>query len=135
MARLPRTDALLVAAVRAAVPSDVTVGSRIPDRMPVPFIMVRRAGGSSIHPEFLDQAVVDAQVWAGTDSAAEDLAQAVRDALYRASRYPQFALKGVGSIAWFSETSAPTLLPSDSEDHDVYRYQATYVINARPDQG
>lgn len=135
MPRLPRTDALLVAVVRDAAPAGVTVGSRIPDRMGLPFVMVRRSGGSSIHPEFLDQAVVDAQVWATSDTEAEALAQTVRDALYRSSRHPQFVLPGVGSIAYFTEMSAPTLIPSDTEDHDTYRYQATYTIHTRPDQG
>lgn len=132
MARLPRTDALLLAVVRAAVPPGVTVGSRIPDRMALPFAMVRRSGGSSIHPEFLDQAVVDAQVWAADDTTAEALAQTIRDALYRASRYPQFVLPGVGSVAYFDEASAPTAIPSDTEDHGSYRYQATYTIHTRP---
>lgn len=132
MVRLPRTDALLVAVARAAVPPGVTVGTRIPDRMVLPFVLVRRSGGSSIHPEFLDQAVVDAQVWAPTDDESEDLAQTIRDALYRASRYPQFVLSGVGSIAYFDESSAPTLIPADTEDHDTYRYQATYTIHTRP---
>ena len=132
MARLPRTDALLVAVVRAAVPPSAVVGSRVPDRMPLPYVMVRRSGGSSIHPEFLDQAVVDTQVWAASDAGAEELAQTVRDALYRASRHPQFVLGGVGSIAYFDESSAPTLIPADTEDHDVYRYQATYTIHTRP---
>ena len=132
MARLPRTDALLVAVARAAVPPGVTVGTRIPDRMVLPYAMVRRSGGSSIHPEFLDQAVVDAQTWATSDTASEDLAQTIRDALYQASRYPQFVLPGVGSIAHFDESSAPTLIPSDTEDHDTYRYQATYTIHTRP---
>lgn len=132
MARLPRTDALLVAVVRAAVAPTVLVGSRIPPHMPLPYAMVRRSGGSSIHPEFLDQAVVDAQTWATSDTASEDLAQTIRDALYQASRYPQFVLPGVGSIAYFDESSAPTLIPSDTEDHDTYRYQATYTIHTRP---
>ena len=132
MARLPRTDALLLAVVRAAVPPGVTVGSRIPVHMPLPYAMVRRSGGSSIHPELLDQAVVDAQTWATSDTVSEDLAQTIRDALYRASRYPQFVLAGVGSIAYFEESSAPTLIPADTEDHDVYRYQATYTIHTRP---
>lgn len=135
MARLPRTDALVVAVLRAAVPAGVVVGTRIPDEMPLPFVLGRRSGGSSIHPEFLDAALVDVQTWAGTDAESEELAQTARDALYRASRFPQFVLSGVGSVAWFDEVSAPALIPSDTEDHDTYRYQASYTIHTRPDQG
>ena len=69
---------------------------------------------------------------ATSDDESEDLAQTIRDALYQASRYPQFVLPGVGSIAHFDESSAPTLIPSDTEDHDTYRYQATYTIHTRP---
>lgn len=135
MARLPRTDALLLGILRPVMPPGVTVGSRIPDTMPLPFVLARRSGGSSIHPEFLDQAVVDVQTWAPTDTESEELSQIAREALYRASRYPQVVVPGVGSISWFDESSAPVLIPSDLEDHDTYRYQATYAINTRPDQG
>lgn len=134
MARLPRTDALLMAVLRPVMPSGVTIGSRIPSTMPLPFVLARRTGGSSIHPEFLDQAVVDVQTWAPTDAESEELSQLARDTLYRASRYPQTVVSGVGSISWFTESSAPVLIPSDLEDHGSYRYQATYAINTRPDQ-
>ncbi|RCV53471.1 DUF3168 domain-containing protein [Marinitenerispora sediminis] len=134
MARLlPRVDALLVGILRPALGPGVTVGTRIPDQMPLPFVMARRAGGASIHPRFLDQALVDVQVWAGSDAEAEGLAQAVRDALYEASTTPQVIVPGMGYLSWFAEQAAPVLLPSDTEDHNVYRYQATYQINTRPD--
>lgn len=121
--------------LRAVAPAGLVLGTRIPATMPARYLMARRAGGSSIHPEFLDQAVVDVQCWAPTDTESEDIAQWARDALYRASRYPQPVVPGVGSISWFSETSAPREIPADTEDHGSYRYQATYSITTRPDQG
>lgn len=136
VARLPRVNALLLGVLRASDPPEgLTIGSRIPAHMPLPYLMATRAGGSSIHPEFLDQALVDVQTWAPTDAEAESIAQWARDALYRASRYPQLVVPGVGSIAWFDETVAPREIPSDLDDHDVYRYQGTYALNTRPYQG
>lgn len=135
MPRLPRTDALLMGLLRPVLPAHVRAGTRVPARMPLPFVLARRTGGSSIHPEFLDQAVVDVQTWAPTDEESEALSQLVRDTLYRASRYPQTVIPGVGSVAWFTEAGAPVLVPSDLDDHDTYRYQATYTINTRPDGG
>ena len=130
--RLPRVDALLVGILRPVLPAGVGLGTRIPDRMPPRFVMARRSGGASIHPEFLDSALVDVQTWAPTDQESEELSQLVRDTLYQASKSPQTIVPGVGYIAWFSEESAPSVIPSDTEDHQSYRYQATYSLHTRP---
>jgi hypothetical protein len=130
----PRTNALLRAILGGAL--DLTaphIGSRIPATMPDFYLMARRVGGAATDPRGVDDALVDIQTWAGTDAAAEDLAQSAVDTLYRASLTPQTVIPGLGHIANFREESGPVDLPAG--DHGMYRYQATVSLVIRPDLG
>lgn len=131
MRLMARTNALLVALVRPRLSAEVTLGTRIPDRMPTPFVLLRRAGGAYIDGRGLDAALVDVQVWATSDAHAESLAELVRAVLWEAYR-SQASVPGVGSVSLVREESAPVEIPSDTEDHGVYRYQATYTVHTRP---
>lgn len=136
MARLPRVNALLLGVLRASDPPEgLTLGSRIPAHMLLPFAMVHRTGGASIHPDQADQPIVSARSWADNDAQAEANAQWIRDALYRASRAPQLRVPGVGYINFFDEVMGPREMSGDLDDHDTYCYQATYSITTRPDRG
>ncbi|WP_157745342.1 hypothetical protein [Nocardiopsis gilva] len=131
--RLPRVNALLLAVLRSALAPRVAVGTRIPGRMRYPFVLARRVGGAAPDPRlFYDVALVDVQVWATSDAEAEDIAQQSRGALADAARPPQWAFPGLGHIQHFSEEAAPVDIPSDAEDHGIYRYQATYTLTVRP---
>ena len=133
MARLPRANALLLGILRAsAPPTGLVLGSRIPNTLPARYLMARRAGGSSVHPEALDLIVAHVQTWAPDDTTAEADAQWARDALYRASRTPQLIVPGVGYLSFFDESQAPVDISDDTGDHGVYRYSATYTLSARP---
>lgn len=131
MRLMPRTNRLLLELVRPAMPAGVTVKTRIPDTMPKPFVLLRRSGGSWLDARGLDSAVVDVQTWATTDEEAEGLAERVRALLWSAYRTGA-TVPGVGSVSLVREEAAPVEMPSDSEDHGVYRYQATYTVNVRP---
>ena len=136
MARLPRVNALLLGVLRASSPpAGLTMGSRIPDTMRLPFLMARRSGGAFIHPEQADAPLVDVQVWAIGEKSAEEISQWARDALYRASRTPRIRVPGVGYINFFDEQVGPREIPADTDDHGTVRYQASYSITTRPDWG
>jgi hypothetical protein len=126
-------DALLMGILRADPGlAGVDVGTRIPYEMPLPYVMARRSAGSSVHPRFLDAALVDVQVWARSETQAEALSQTARDVLFLASRSPQVVVPGIGYISSFEESSAPAELPSDTADEDTYRYQGSYWLRVRP---
>ncbi|MFE2912819.1 hypothetical protein [Kitasatospora indigofera] len=127
---LPSTTDLLLGILRPAL-TGATVANLIPARMPLPFVLARRVGGSSTDPRFLDRAIVDVSTWADSDRAAEDLAEDARTALVLAWQQ-QTVVAGVGSIGRFIELEGPILLPSDDDPDGVYRYQATYEITGRP---
>lgn len=128
---LPSIADLLLGILRPALPS-VTVGTLLPDPMPLPFVLARPIGGSAVDLRFLARAQVDVQTWAETDRGAEDLAAAARDAFTTAWR-TQAVVPGIGSIGWLAERAALALLPDERTPDGVYRYQATYELTARPD--
>ncbi|PZG20599.1 hypothetical protein [Nonomuraea aridisoli] len=131
---LARVNDLLLGLLREPLKADwpgITVGTLIPARMTYPFVLARRAGGASIDPRFLDQALVDVQVWARTDSDAEDISEAARVLLVQAWR-SQTVVPSVGSISRFRDQAAPDLLPGDEVPNGIYRYQATYELAVRP---
>lgn len=129
MARLlPSVNDLLLGILRPALPGDVTIGDLIPATMPYPFVLARKAGGAAIHPQFVDSAIVDIQVWAKTNRQAENLAEDCRVALYEAWRN-QTVVPNVGHIGYYDEQSSPVLIEVTD---NVYRYQATYTLVIRP---
>jgi hypothetical protein len=127
---LPSAADLLVGVLRPALAA-ATVGTLIPDPMPLPFVLARPIGGAAVDMRFLARAVVDVQTWAETDRDAETLAAAARAALVTAWR-TQAVIPGAGSIGWLGERAAPSLLPDENAPDGVYRYQATYELTMRP---
>ncbi|SDI41138.1 hypothetical protein SAMN05421505_14932 [Sinosporangium album] len=121
---------LLRAPLAAAYPG-VTVGTLIPARMTYPFVLVRRAGGATIDPRFLDRPLVDVQTWDTNDRQAENLVESARALLVLAWRR-QTVVPGVGSISFFRDQAMSTLLPDQTVPDGVYRYQATVELAVRP---
>ncbi|WP_066929061.1 hypothetical protein [Streptomyces sp. NBRC 110611] len=127
---LPSAADLLVGILRPAL-AGATVGTLLPEPMPLPFVLARPVGGAAVDMRFLARAVVDVQTWAESDRAAEDLAAASRTALVMAWR-AQTVVPAVGSIGFLTERTAPVLLPEERTPDGVYRYQATYELAVRP---
>jgi hypothetical protein len=131
---LPRVNDLLMALLRPPLTADwptIRVGTLIPATMRFPFVLARRAGGAAIDPRFLDSALTDVQVWARSETMAEDISEAARVLLVQAWR-SQTVVAGVGSISRFRDQAAPVLLPGDDVPNGIYRYQATYELVVRP---
>jgi len=123
---------VLLPILRNGLPG-VNVFSRVPDPVPqfVPLVVIRRTGGSSDAPTFIDVPWVNVQCWSArsdtVDAArmAHNLADDVRRVLWTA-----WANQTVTSAGWIRrvrESSAP----EEINDPDVPlfgRYQATYEI-------
>ncbi|MFE3220241.1 hypothetical protein [Streptomyces antimycoticus] len=127
---LPSAADILVGVLRPAL-AVATVGTLIPNPMPLPFVLARAVGGAAVDMRFLARALVDVQTWAATDRDAEGLAAAARAALVTAWRQ-QVVIPGTGSIGWLEERATPVLLPDEHTGDGVYRYQATYELTLRP---
>lgn len=126
---------VLLPILRGGLPG-VNVFSRVPEGIPkfLPLVVIRRTGGSSDHPEFLDIPWINVQCWAARDADtdparnAHDLADAVRGVLWQAWRNQ--VVTPAGWIRRIRESSAP----EEINDPDVPmfgRYQATYEIWVR----
>jgi hypothetical protein len=96
----------------------------------LPYVRAYRWAGAAIDPRFLDSAVIDVHVYAVGRTAALDLAETCRTALYEAWQnqtiYPH------GSIASYSEQAAPTELPSAIRPDGLTTVQATYRLGVCP---
>ena len=114
----------------------VNVFSRTPDQVPrfLPLVVLRRTGGGSDHPQFLDIPWINVQCWAaasgGLDAprVAHNLADDVRRVLWAA--WQNQTVTPAGWIRRVRESSAP----EEINDPDVpmfARYQATYEIWVR----
>lgn len=134
---LPDVDTL-VRGVLAAGLDGAQVFNLWPDdwyaRMPL--VVARRTPGSAaIDPRFLDAATVDVQTCAADRAAASLLARQARRALWDACT-AQFADDTAGGyLSSFQEISGPAELRTgnDAVVHtDVFRIQATYLVQARP---
>jgi hypothetical protein len=123
---------VLLPLLRAGLPG-VNVFSRVVEPLPqyVPLVVIRRTGGSSDHPTFLDVPWINVQCWSAPTNtkdaarAAHDLADDVRRVLWEA-----WANQTVTSAGWIRrvrESSAPEEI--NDPDVPLYgRYQATYEI-------
>ena len=123
---------VLLPILRGGLPG-VNVMSRGPDRVPefVPLVVLRRTGGGTDHPRFLDIPWINVQCWsAPTQSkdaarAAHDLADDVRGVLWTAWSTQQ--VTPAGWIRRIRESSAPEEI--NDPDVPMYgRYQATYEL-------
>jgi len=123
---------VLLPLLRNGLPG-VNVYSRVPDPVPahLPLVVIRRTGGSSDHPTFIDVPWINVQCWAARsdtqDAArvAHNLADDVRRVLWTA--WQSQTTTPAGWIRRVRESSAP----EEINDPDVPlfgRYQATYEL-------
>ena len=123
---------VLLPILRLGLPG-VTVRSRTPDPLPdyLPLVVIRRTGGSSDHPRFLDVPWINVQCWSAPTStkdaarAAHDLADDVRRVLWEA--WENQLVVPAGWIRRIREFSAPEEI-NDLDVPHFGRYAATYEI-------
>lgn len=134
---LPDLDILVREALTAALP-DASVWTLWPGDWAarLPLVVARRVSGGAPDPRFLDAALVDVQVCAADRTAASLLARRARAALWDACER-QFASEAAGGYLsrFADEFGGPAELRTgdDAVLHtDVWRFQATYSIQARP---
>jgi hypothetical protein len=123
---------VLLPILRDGLPG-VNVYSRVPDPVPehVPLVVIRRTGGSSDHPRFIDVPWINVQCWAApTDivdaaRAAHDLADDVRRVIWTA--WANQTVTDAGWIRRVRESSAPEEINDPDVPH-YGRYAATYEL-------
>jgi hypothetical protein len=96
----------------------------------LPVVHAYRWGGAAEHPRFLDVAVCDVHAIAQGKTAALELAETCRVALYEA--WERQLIYPHGSIAGYEEISAPTELRTARQADNVTRVQATYRLRVCP---
>lgn len=99
----------------------VPVSVRVPNPRPAAFVTLRRVGGQA--DTLIDQARIDLFAWAGSDSAAHDLAMALRHHL---AAMP--GLRGGVRVTRIQEFSGPLPAPDESGQP---RWLVTYEISLR----
>ncbi|MBH1936501.1 hypothetical protein I5Q34_19840 [Streptomyces sp. AV19] len=123
----------MVGALRASVP-DAAVRVLWPEHWAgaLPLVVVRRVGGGARDARGIDSAVIDVQCAARTRPAASALARRVRVALAEACAV-QYRGPG-GYLARFADVAGPFELRTGSPaaGPDLFRFQATYRVTARP---
>jgi hypothetical protein len=129
---------VLLPLLRAGLPAEVTVMSKVPDKVPsyMPLVVCRRTGGSSFAPKFYDQPYINIQCWAAADRdagvdasrAAHNLADDVRRVLWAA--WDNQTVVAAGHIGWVRESQAPLESPDPDLPHHG-RYAATYELLIR----
>ncbi|ANZ19951.1 hypothetical protein ACH4YO_19220 [Streptomyces noursei] len=130
---LPDVDALVVDALRTGL-SGATVRVVWPedwaDRLPL--VVARRVPGGSSNPLGVDVALIDVQCAAPDRRDASRLARTARVALAEACR-DQF--RGAdGYLSRFEDVSGPAEIRvgEPAAGPDLFRFQATYRVTARP---
>ncbi|MEV3856064.1 hypothetical protein AB0J38_17285 [Streptomyces sp. NPDC050095] len=130
---LPDVDELVTSALREALP-DVTVRVLWPadwtERLPL--VVARRVAGSAVDINGLDAAVIDVQCAAVSRRDASRLARITRAALLAACR-SQF--QGAdGYLSHGEDVTGPVELRTGAPETgpDLFRFQATYRVTARP---
>lgn len=127
----PRVGEILFPILREALPSAQVVSWAPPIRQrDYPLILVRRIGGSFVHPEFADRPMVDIQNWdLDSPAAAEDTALTIRAAIWQAFK-DQRVVDGKGSIASVRESKSLSLIGDPGEK--AWRFQQIHRIIIRP---
>ncbi|MFB7643885.1 hypothetical protein ACFC0S_03185 [Streptomyces sp. NPDC056084] len=98
----------------------------------LPLVVARRVGGAALDARGIDSALVDVQCAAGTRLEASRLARTARAALANACA-DQF--RGAdGYLSHFEDVAGPAELRTGDPDAgpDLFRFQATYRVTARP---
>jgi len=133
MPELADADSLGMDILRAALGDDATVVEELPPDWVAEYPTVvgyRIPGGRAVHPEFLDRALYQVDVYHNDRGAALDLARRCRTALYEAWRsQTQFPH---GSISDFDETSAPAVVWTPNQPAGERFVPATYQLHVCP---
>lgn len=77
MVLFPDVEALLCTWLRTHLPATATVGNKLPNPRPAPFVLVQRHGGTR-HTVVTDAAQIGLECWAVHDYEAHDLLQQCR---------------------------------------------------------
>lgn len=101
-----------------------TVATRVPNPRTLPFVLVRRIGGTRRNL-VVDGAQLSVEAWAATEEAAHDLAQRCRGLLHQAEGTSAGGIR----LHRMVEIGGPVLLPD--EDTAEPRYVGTYELNTR----
>lgn len=129
---LPYVDGLVLALLRAALPSEVTVESELSDPLRrVPYVLAEVVGGDVVDERHLGVPRVDVDCWAaGSKRAAADLAEHARAALYTA--WAEQTVTSFGHLASMRSITYPREVRTLGQPTGIYRYTATYALGVRP---
>ncbi|AUG87143.1 hypothetical protein HOS58_gp11 [Streptomyces phage Attoomi] len=130
---LPDVDGLVVAALADGL-KDATVRVAVPEDWPdrLPLVVARRVPGGSADARGIDVALVDVQTLAQDRREASRLARVARVVLADACR-SQFRGPD-GYLSRFNDVSGPAEIRTGepAAGPDLFRFQATYRVTARP---
>ncbi|MCO1575364.1 hypothetical protein M8C13_06265 [Crossiella sp. SN42] len=128
---VPSAEKLLIGLLREQLPGvQVVTLIPAPEVRRLPLVWVHRTGGAATHPLWLDQAAVSVECWAQQRTAAAELAQSARTALWAA--YRTQAERPQGHIASYAEVSGPSEVRTRDQPDQLHRYLATYTLGIRP---
>nr|WSZ97274.1 hypothetical protein OH820_17860 [Streptomyces sp. NBC_00857] len=133
---LPDIDELVRAALTVELPQ-AHVFTLWPDDWVerLPLVVARRVAGAAPDPRGLDAALIDVQCASADRRAAHRLARQARVVLFDACAAQFTHPDADGYLSRFTaETSGPAELrdPHPAPGADLFRFQATYRITARP---
>lgn len=134
---LPDADELVRAALAAGLPAGTSVFTLWPDDWAnrLPLVVAHRVAGAAPDPRGLDAALIDLQCAAVDRRAAHRLARQARAVLFDACAAQFSHPDADGYLSHFGTESAG---PAEIRDNrpvpgpDLFRFQATYRITARP---
>lgn len=130
---LPDVDELVTSALRVGLPT-ATVRVAWPEdwSYALPLVVARRVAGTAVDPVGLDAALIDVQCAAATRSGASALARTARVVLLSACR-AQFHGQD-GYLSHGEDVAGPFEIRTGSPEAgpDLFRFQATYRVTARP---
>ncbi|MGH3760252.1 hypothetical protein [Actinophytocola sp.] len=133
MRLLPYVDGLVLALLRGALPSTVTVETELSDPLRrTPYVFVDLVGGEEVDPRFLGVPRVDVDCFTSTGGkqAAADLAEHVRVVLFRA--WEDQKVTPHGHLASFRTLTYPHEIRTAGQPGEVYRFTAAYELGVRP---
>lgn len=130
---LPDVDGLVVAALADGL-TDATVRVDVPADWPdlLPMVVARRVPGGRTDARGIDVALIDVQALATDRREASRLARVARVVLADACRAQHRGPDGY--LNRFEDVSGPAEIRAGSPEPgpDLFRFQATYRVTARP---
>ncbi|MCC3773485.1 hypothetical protein [Streptomyces sp. UNOB3_S3] len=131
---LPDTEALVLHALRAYLPTGTAVRVAMPQHWAglLPLVVARRVGGKARDPRFIDSGMFTVEALAASRPAASLLARQARGALLAACRDQHRGSDGY--LSRFIEVTGPFMTGDalTAGHPGACRFTATYQLNARP---